>query len=285
MKKIIKTYFTFWFFCDIILTYSYAVLTKNGVDLMSERINVRGVRFDNVNAEETMDKIKAFLEEDGVSVMYTPNSEIVQFCIDDNSLFEVINSAQLIIPDGIGVIYASKILKTPLKARVPGIETAERVVEYASKTGKSIFILGGAKATETCEAVSKIAADKLCKKYPGLVVAGTCDGFFTQEQSVQIVDEINASGASILFVCLGAPKQEKWIYDNRDKLKVRFAAGLGGSVNIFAGTAQRAPEFFINHNIEWLHRLLKEPSRIGRMMNLPRFLLGTIIHRNKGLEG
>jgi len=251
---------------------------------VSDRINIRGVYFDNVDSEDTMERIKSFLDSDGLSVMYTPNSEIVQFCIDDKSLYGVINSAQLIIPDGIGVVYASRILGTPLKAKVAGVETAEKVVEYASKTGKSVYIFGGAKKTAESKAVCEIAADKLCEKYPGLKIAGTRDGFFTDEENDSIVEDINNSGADILFVCLGAPKQEKWIYDNRDKLKVKFAAGLGGSVNIFAGTAVRAPEFFLKHNIEWLHRLIKEPSRFVRMLNLPKFLFGTIIHRNKGCE-
>lgn len=251
---------------------------------MSDRINIRGVYFDNVDSEDTMERIKSFLDSDGLSVMYTPNSEIVQFCIDDKSLYGVINSAQLIIPDGIGVVYASRILGTPLKAKVAGVETAEKVVEYASKTGKSVYIFGGAKKTAESKAVCEIAADKLCEKYPGLIISGTRDGFFTDEENDSIVEEINNSGADILFVCLGAPKQEKWIYNNRDKLKVKFAAGLGGSVNIFAGTAVRAPEFFLKHNIEWLHRLIKEPSRFVRMLNLPKFLFGTIIHRNKGCE-
>lgn len=251
---------------------------------MSDRINIRGVYFDNVDSEDTMERIKSFLDGDGLSVMYTPNSEIVQFCIDDKSLYGVINSAQLIIPDGIGVVYASRILGTPLKGKVAGVETAEKVVEYASKTGKSVYIFGGAKKTAESKAVCEIAADKLCEKYPGLKIAGTRDGFFTDEENDFIVEEINNSGADILFVCLGAPKQEKWIYNNRDKLKVKFAAGLGGSVNIFAGTAVRAPEFFLKHNIEWLHRLIKEPSRFVRMLNLPKFLFGTIIHRNKGCE-
>ena len=252
--------------------------------MVSEKINVRGVYFDNVDEAEAFDRIKDYLEEDGLSVMYTPNSEIVQFCIDDKSLYGVINSAQLIIPDGIGVVYASKILKTPLKARVAGVDTAQRIVEYASKAGKSIYIFGGAKKTDESDAVCEIAARKLCEKYDGLKIAGTRDGFFTDEENDAIVEEINNSGADILFVCLGAPKQEKWIYNNRDKLRVKFAAGLGGSVNIFAGTAKRAPEFFIKYNLEWLHRLIKEPTRFKRMLNLPKFLFGTILHRNKGCE-
>ena len=251
---------------------------------MSEKINIRGVYFDNVTMDEAMEKVQNLVKEDGVSVMFTPNSEIVQNCIDSPELFKVINSADLIIPDGIGVVYASKILKTPLKAKVPGCEVAEKLMEYASKTGDGVFFFGGGKKTEEAEAVSTVAKEKMCEKYPGLNVVGTRDGYFTQADVPSIIDEINASGAKILFVCLGAPKQEKWIYDNRDKLKVNFTAGLGGTLDVFAGTAKRAPKFFLKTNLEWLYRLLCTPSRIGRMMKLPKFLFGTIIHKNKGFE-
>jgi N-acetylglucosaminyldiphosphoundecaprenol N-acetyl-beta-D-mannosaminyltransferase len=192
MKKKLKIYFTFGLVCGIILMYNYAVLGINdylqiGGGTVSDKINIRGVYFDNVNSDEALDRIKACLDADGLSVMYTPNSEIVQFCIDDNSLYGVINSAQLIIPDGIGVVYASKILKTPLKGRVAGVDTAEKVVEYASQSGKSIYIFGGAKKTDESDAVCEIAAKKLCEKYPGLIIAGTRDGFFTYEENDSIV--------------------------------------------------------------------------------------------------
>lgn len=252
---------------------------------MSEKINIRGVYFDNVTMEETMDIVKGLIDKEGLSYMFTPNSEIVQSCIENNELYEVINSADLIIPDGIGVVYASKVLKTPLKAKVPGCEVAEKVIEYAAQTGDGVFLFGGGKKTEEKDAVSEIAAEKLKEKYPGLNVVGTRDGYFTKDDVPAIIDEINASGAKILFVCLGAPKQEKWIYDNRDALKVNFAAGLGGTLDVFAGTAKRAPKFFLKTNLEWFYRLLCMPSRIGRMMKLPKFLFGTIIHKNRGVGG
>ena len=147
-----------------------------------------------------------------------------------------------------------------------------------------MFLFGGGKKTEERDAVSNIAARKLREKYPDINIVGTRDGYFTDDDVDGIVDEINNSGAKILFVCLGAPKQEKWIYDNRDKLKVNFAAGLGGTLDVFAGVAKRAPKFFLKTNLEWFYRLLCMPTRIGRMMKLPKFLFGTIIHRNKGCE-
>lgn len=251
---------------------------------MSEKINIRGVYFDNVNMDEAMEKVISMTCTDGLDYMFTPNSEIVQNCIENPELFEVINSASVIIPDGIGVVYASKILKTPLKEKVPGCEVAEKLMEYASKSGDGVFFFGGGKKTEETEAVSTLAKEKMREKYPGLNVVGTRDGYFTEADVPSIIDQINNSGAKILLVCLGAPKQEKWIYDNREALKVNFAAGLGGTLDVFAGTVKRAPEFFIKANLEWFYRLLCMPSRLGRMMKLPKFLFGTMIKKNKGFE-
>jgi len=251
---------------------------------MNEKINIRGVFFDNVDMNSAMERVKTLVNTEGLSYMFTPNSEIVQNCIENPEMYKIINSADLVIPDGIGVVYASKVLKTPLKAKVPGCEVAERLMEYAAQTGDGVFFFGGGKKTDEKEAVSVLAAQKMCEKYKGLNIVGTRDGYFSQEDVPSIIEEINASGAKILFVCLGAPKQEKWIYDNRDALKVNFAAGLGGTLDVFAGTAKRAPAFFLKTNLEWLYRLLCMPSRIGRMMKLPKFLFGTMIHKNAGFE-
>lgn len=250
---------------------------------MNGKINIRGVYFDNVTFDEALEKAKELVAGDGVSVMFTPNSEIVQSCVENNELFDVINSADLVIPDGIGVVYASKILKTPLKQKVPGCEVADALLEYAAKSGDSVFFFGGAKKTDDREAVCDIAAARMIDKYHDLKVAGTRDGFFKKEDVPQIIEQINKSGAKILFVCLGAPKQEKWIFDNKDKLNVRFAAGLGGTLDVFAGTAKRAPKIFLKLNLEWLYRLLCMPSRFGRMMKIPKFLYETLRYKNKGV--
>lgn len=248
---------------------------------LASKINVRGVLFDNVNMSETMEKVISLIRSEGFSYMVTPNSEIVQACIEDPSLYKVINSADLVIPDGIGVIYASKILKTPLKEKVAGVEVAEKVIKYAADNGEKIYFLGGGKKTQQTDAVHELAAKKLAEKYPGFTAVGR-DGYFGEEETDDIIADINASGAKILFVCLGAPKQEKWIYKNKDKLTgITFAAGLGGSLDVFAGTAKRAPDFYINHNLEWLYRFANNPSRVGRMLKLPKFLAGTVVHGNK----
>ena len=249
------------------------------------KINVRGVYFDNVDKSEAFKKVVEFINTDGFSFMVTPNSEIVQACIENPSLYEVVNSADLVIPDGIGVVYASKILDTPLKEKVAGVEIAEKVIKYAAENGEKIYFFGGGKKTAEREAVYKLAADALAEKYPGFEAVGR-DGYFSEEETEDIIADINASGAKILFVCLGAPKQEKWIYKNKDKLEgITFAAGLGGSLDVFAGVAERAPEFYLKHNLEWLYRFSKNPSRVGRMLKLPKFLAGTIVHKNNTKKG
>lgn len=245
------------------------------------KINVRGVYFDNLSKDEAFEKVLELINTDGFSYMVTPNSEIVQMCIENPSLYDVINSADLVIPDGIGVVYASKILDTPLKEKVAGVEMAEKIVQYAAANGEKIYFFGGAKKTADTKAVYELARDVLLEKYPGFEAAGR-DGFFSDEENDDIIADINASGAKILFVCLGAPKQEKWLYKNRDKLTgITFAAGLGGTLDVFAGVAQRAPEFYLKHNLEWLYRFAKNPSRAGRMLKLPKFLAGTVVHKNK----
>ncbi len=247
----------------------------------TEKINIRGVYFDNVTPDEALEKALGMLGSDGFDYIVTPNSEIVQNCIENPGNYEVINGASMIIPDGIGVVYASKILKTPLKGKVAGCDLGERLIGSIAGTEKSVFFFGGGKATEEKPCVARQAADKLCEKYPGLRVAGCRDGYFREEDVPSIIEEINGSGAELLFVCLGAPKQERWMYDNRERLSVKLALGLGGSLDVYSGNVKRAPAFFIKANLEWFYRLLCMPSRIGRMMKLPKFLFGVILHGNR----
>ena len=247
----------------------------------NDKINVRGVYFDNVTMDEAFRKAVTLIETEGFSYMVTPNSEIVQACVENPALYDVVNTADLTIPDGIGVVYASKILKTPLKEKVAGVEMAAKITEYAAKEHKKLYFFGGAKASDGKKAVWELAADALREKYPAIEIDGR-DGFFGEEETDDIIDAINQSGAQILFVCLGAPKQERFIYKNRKKFtSVRFAAGLGGTLDVLAGVADRAPEFYLKHNLEWLYRFSKNPSRVGRIMKLPKFLFGTVLHGNK----
>lgn len=238
------------------------------------RVDVLGVAFDNVTLEEAVDRALALLEEEGPHLVATPNPEIVQRASKDRAFADILARADLVVPDGVGVIYAAKILGRPLRARVPGIDLASALLGRVAGTGKRLFLLGAAPG------VAEQAAVNLRAAYPGLVVCGTHDGYFQEDGPV--VDAIRQAGADIVFVCLGAPKQEKWIAANGEAAGARLYLGLGGSLDVFAGKVDRAPERFQRLGLEWLYRLMKEPSRIGRMAKLPLFLVSAAGARLRG---
>ena len=234
------------------------------------RIDIMGVGFDNLDLSGAVDFAYGLIDGKSHRIV-TPNSEIVYAARDDKALQDVLNASDLVVPDGIGVVLASKILRRKLKCKVAGIELGEALVKRMAEKGKSLFLLGAKPG------VADEAAAKLQEKYPGLVIAGVHDGYFKEDEGP--VSAINNSGADVCFVCLGAPKQEMWMAKNGEVLNC-LMLGLGGSLDIFAGNVQRAPKIFIKLGLEWFYRLCKEPWRIGRMMALPKFLL-TVIFKGK----
>lgn len=238
------------------------------------RTDVLGVGFDSLTMDEAVDKAYALLEGTETSYVVTPNPEIVWLCRENPELKEVVAKAALVLPDGIGVVYGAKILGRPLKERVAGFDFTEKLIARMAKTGKSVFLFGSKPG------VADAAAQKLAEKYPGLVIAGTENGYFKDDGP--IIEKINAARPDLLLVCLGAPKQEFWMASNRARLNVRLMAGLGGALDGYAGTVKRAPEAWRKANLEWLYRLLQEPKRIGRMMKLPMFLFAVMGQRLSG---
>ncbi len=235
------------------------------------RKKILGVPIDMVDMAGARKIFEKMMVEDGVGVVVTPNSEIVVNAGKDPELKKIIENAELVIPDGIGLVYASKILGYELKERVTGIDFLNEILDYLSKNGKSLYLLGS-KNTEP-ESVAKLAADRMCAAYPELKIAGVHHGYFSKTDENDIVDLINSSGADFLCVALGSPKQEKFIDEHKDKLKVKGAIGVGGCLDVWAGNVERAPKFYREHGLEWLYRLMKEPSRYKRMGALPVFVL------------
>lgn len=240
-----------------------------------EKVNILGVGVDMIGIRESADVIMNFLEQDTFHSVYTPNSEIIMAAYKDSSFCDLLNRADLLTADGIGVVYASRILKHPISERAAGYDIACEVLRRLPDTEHSLFLFGGK------EGVAEQAKAVLEHDYPNIRIAGTRNGYFKAEEIPDIIEQINASGADLLFVCLGAPMQEKWIDANKDKLRVRVAMGIGGSLDVFAGNVRRAPDVWCKLGLEWFYRLLKEPWRFMRMMALPKFALTVLMHGKK----
>jgi len=238
------------------------------------RIRILDVPVDMVSSDEAFEIFAGLMSKKGCSLIVTPNSEIVVNAASDPELLSLIESAELIIPDGVGLVYASRILKKPLKERVTGIDFLSDILEYLQGTGGSIFLLGSKPG------VAELAASHMEEKYPGLNIAGVHHGYFKPADENGIVEAINASGAEFLCTAMGSPKQEKFIDGHREAfLNVKAAMGVGGSLDVWAGNLKRAPGFFRKHGFEWLYRLFKEPRRFRRTMKLPVFIVKVVISK------
>lgn len=232
-----------------------------------------GVPFDNVTMDEAIDRAKQLLADDAPVYCVTPNSEIVYEAMKSEELKDVLCGASLVLPDGAGVVLASKLLRTPLKEKVAGVDFADRLLAYLAETGKTLYLLGSAPG------IAEKAAEVMVQRHPGLTVCGMADGYFTD--AAPVIERINALQPDVLFVCLGAPKQEYFMRDHLGEINAKLMIGLGGSLDSFAGTVKRAPRWMIRLNLEWFYRLLKQPSRLGRMMRLPKFLLAVLLRKDK----
>ena len=204
----------------------------------------------------------------------TPNPEIVMMAKTNPSLASAIEKACLVIPDGIGIMYGAKILRKSVKERIPGIDFTAALFERMAAEGKSVFLFGAKPG------VAEKAAENISIQFPGLVISGTCDGYFSDD--TPIIEKINSAKPDFLMVCLGCPKQELWMQANAPKLDVGVMIGAGGSLDVFSGEVERAPMAWRKLGLEWLHRLLKDPKRIKRMAVLPKFLFAVIFSRFRG---
>ena len=230
-------------------------------------VSILGLPIQNVTMDEAVKDIYGFFAARESKIVVTPNAEILQMYAADPAVKEALEKADYIVPDGVGVLLAAKRLGTPMKEKVAGVELSRHLLEKAAKEGGNVYLLG---------AKPGIAAEaKRCleEEIPGISIVGVRDGYFKPEDEPAIIDEINGLDVDMLFVCLGAPKQELWMAAHKAELKVGVMLGLGGSLDIFSHTLKRAPQWMIKCRIEWLYRVIKEPYRIGRIASLPKFLL------------
>ena len=220
------------------------------------RTDVLGVGFDDLTLEEAAAAGAALVEAGGFHYAVTPNPEFLLAAKHNPAFRQALLGADLVLADGVGVVYSAKILGRPLKGKVPGIDFAQRLLAWMARHGKRLFLLGAKPG------VAELAAANLKDAHPGLIVCGTHDGYFREDGPV--VEEIRAAAADVVFVCLGAPKQELWMVEHGPATGAHLMVGLGGSLDVFAGVVERAPEGFQRLGLEWLYRLAKDARLRGK---------------------
>lgn len=226
--------------------------------------DILGIQFDDMTLDEAAQAGAELLKSDSFHYVVTPNPEFILAAETDLEFKTILNQADLVLPDGIGVVYSAKILGTPLQGRVPGIDFASRMLDILDEMGGRLFLLGAKPG------VAEMAGENILAQHPNIQLCGTQDGYFTDE--LEVVRKVSDAKPDLLFVCLGAPKQEKWMSRWGVLTGAKLAIGLGGALDVFAGTVQRAPEKWQKMGMEWAYRLSKEPKRIVRMARLPLVL-------------
>ena len=235
---------------------------------MRNTVRILGVDIDNIDIDEAGKITKELVETSNKTckIVVAPNTEFIMMAQKDEEFFDVLKSADLATPDSVGIMLGGKFQKKPFKQRIPGQAYFRKVLEIGEKENWSFYLLGGK------DDVPQIAAENLKKIYPNINIVGYHEGFFELEGEEKVIQEINSLKPNVLFVAMGAPLQEKWIAKYKNDLKVDVAAGQGGTFDYEAGKIKRAPKIFQKLCIEWLWRLILQPSRIIRMLALPVYL-------------
>lgn len=230
-----------------------------------------GVEVCRVNMTETLLAVENIIKTRKPSFIVAINPEKIMKAATDSNLKKLLNSADIQIPDGIGVVLASKLKRNKINARVTGIDLMDNICKISNQKNYRIFMLGAKPG------VAEKAAGILRHKYENINIVGIIDGYFKNDDMV--IEEIKGAKPDILFVALGSPSQEYWITNNMSKLKVPICMGVGGSYDVICGNIERAPQWMCKIGIEWLFRLIKEPWRFKRMLVLPKFLIKVVFER------
>lgn len=230
-------------------------------------MKILDVRIDEVTMDEAVDKVKTFLTEDRVHLICTPNPEMLMTAQDDAEFKNILNSSELNIPDGTGIVWASKKLNGNINERVAGFDFIHRIFELGKDKNMSFYFLGSKPK------VAENAGKKIEEIYSGTKIVGSRDGYFPLEEEKKVVKEINAKNPDVLLVAMGAPKQERFINKYKEKLNCKVAIGVGGCFDVIAGNVKRAPKIFIKLRLEWLYRGLTDFKRLKRLGAIPRFMI------------
>jgi len=235
--------------------------------MRAKRIEVLGVPVDCVNMRQSLACVDDMMAGDKAEAVIAVNPEKVIKAQGDPVLLARLQQAGLLIPDGVGLVVAARILGLGRMERVPGSELMPAICELAARKGYPVFLYGAAPD------VNRKAREVLVERYPGILIAGGRDGFVKEDVMPNLIDEINASGAQILFIALGSPRQELWMEKYLPQLNIKVCQGVGGTFDVIAGKVKRAPLIFRKMQLEWFYRLASQPKRLLRQTALPRFVL------------
>jgi N-acetylglucosaminyldiphosphoundecaprenol N-acetyl-beta-D-mannosaminyltransferase len=230
--------------------------------------NILGVNIDALTVDQGVTRALAAMEQGTGGYICTPNPEILWLARQDEALRQALNGACMTLADGVGVVWAAEYLGHPVPERAAGYDF---MMALLARMSGRVFLLGGQPG------VAQEAARTIRRQFPAVEIVGTHDGYFSQSEPV--LAEIRAAAPQLVLVCLGAPKQEKWMAEHASALPGCLLVGLGGCLDVLAGRVRRAPDWWIKHKLEWLYRLIRQPRRIRRQLRLPRFVLAVAKQR------
>lgn len=237
-------------------------------------VKILNVPVDPLTMTESVDYLEHKLTAKEKAFVVTANAEIIMMCQNNPEYYDIVaNKADLVLPDGAGAVWAGRFLGYDVPERVAGFDLFNELLKLSAKKKYKIYFLGGAKD------IPEAAKAKAESLYPGVQIAGCHDGYFQENETESIVKEINCLQTDILFVALGAPKQEKWLIANKERLNAKILMGIGGSFDVLAGKMERAPKWMQDASLEWAFRLYKQPSRFMRMLALPKFVIKVIFSK------
>lgn len=234
-------------------------------------VKILGVPVHPLTMNESVAVLEEKLQKKEQVFVVTANAEIIMMCQQDKEYNNIVSEqADLVLPDGAGAVWAGRYLGNEVPERVAGFDLYNKLLKLSADKGYKAYFFGGAPG------VAEAAKNKAEELYPGVQIVGCRNGYFTEAEEEAIIKEINDAAPDMLFVALGAPKQEKWLVKYRNQLKPRVLMGIGGSFDVLAGKMERAPKWMQEASLEWAFRLYKQPSRFMRMLALPKFVLKVI---------
>ena len=243
---------------------------------MKEIATILGVPVIPYTMDEAVTKLTQDTLQNKRNFVVTANAEIIMIAQDDKEYKTLLSeTADLVLPDGAGTVWAGNYLGYSIPERVAGYDLYLRLLEEAACKKIPVYFFGGKPG------IAELAAAEGKRRWPGLNVAGCRNGYFSAEEEPEIIKGINHSGAAMLFAALGAPKQEKWLAKYREELNPCLLMGIGGSFDVLAGKVRRAPKWMQDARLEWFYRLVKQPSRFGRMLALPKFVIAVRSEKGK----